>query len=135
MKQIFIDSSALVALINVDDDSHAASKRLLEKIRNERLTLITTDYVFDETVTTVLSHAGYISAANAGNLMLNSSFINFVWIEQEIKLKAWEYFVKHDDKGYSFTDCTSFVLMKEMNLKCYLAFDKHFEQAGFRSFL
>lgn len=42
--------------------------------------------------------------------------------------------MKHDDKGYSFTDCTSFVFMKEMKLTHYLACDKNFEQAGFKPF-
>jgi predicted nucleic acid-binding protein len=57
-----------------------------------------------------------------------------IWLDQDVKLKAWEYFIAHADKGYSFTDCTSFILMKEMKLTQYLAFDKHFEQAGFSSF-
>jgi len=31
----------------------------------------------------------------------------------------------------AFTDCRSFVLMKELKLTKYLSFDEHFKQAGF----
>lgn len=134
MNRVFIDSSALVALINADDESHAMSKSLLEKVRSKRLALIMTDYVFDETITTVLSRAGHKLAVLAGNLMLDSSFMNVVWLDQEIKLRAWEFFLRHSDKNFSFTDCTSFVLMRELGINRYLSFDDHFKQAGFINF-
>ena len=64
--------------------------------------------------------------------LMDSAAVGSVWLDMDHKLSAWEYFVRHGDKGYSFTDCTSFILMKEMKLTHCLAFDKHFEQAGFR---
>ena len=70
----------------------------------------------------------------AGEFLLGSAVINLVRVDEELMLKAWSYFKKQDDKRYSFTDCTSFALMKEMRLTHCLAFDRHFEQAGFRLF-
>ena len=97
-----------------------------------KLGVVISDYIFDECVTTVNARADHAIAVRAGDFMLSSNVIELIWLDQELKLKAWEYFTTHADKGYSFTDCTSFVLMKEMKLTHYLAFDKHFEQAGFR---
>lgn len=131
MKKVFVDTSSLVAIIDKDDDMHAESKRLLDMVKKERLALITTDYVFDETITTVLSRAGHKLAVFAGKLMLDSSLADVIWLDQEIKLRAWDFFLRHDDKGYSFTDCTSFVFMKEMRIRRYLSFDEHFRQSGF----
>ena len=34
------------------------------------------------------------------------------------------------DKAYSFTDCTSFVVMQELKLKTALTTDRHFRQMG-----
>lgn len=65
----------------------------------------------------------------------DSNIVEFVWLDESLKLKAWDFFRKHDYKDYSFTDCVSFALMKEMKLTRYLGFDKHFERAGFGSFL
>jgi len=43
---------------------------------------------------------------------------------------AWKLFKKHDDKEFSFTDCTSFVVMERLGLLYAFAFDEHFEQTG-----
>ncbi len=40
-------------------------------------------------------------------------------------------FFRHRDKDYSFTDCSSFVVMRELRLKEALTTDRHFRQAGF----
>lgn len=42
------------------------------------------------------------------------------------------YFVSHDDKTYSLTDCISFVIMQGRAISEALTFDVHFTQAGFQ---
>lgn len=42
---------------------------------------------------------------------------------------------KHKDQGYSFTDVTSFIVMREMRLDEVLTDDRHFGKAGFRRLL
>jgi uncharacterized protein len=39
------------------------------------------------------------------------------------------------DKQWSLTDCCSFLIMNELGITDALAYDKHFEQAGFRTLL
>jgi predicted nucleic acid-binding protein len=45
--------------------------------------------------------------------------------------KARGVFFRYRDKDYSFTDCTSFVVMQELKLKRALTTDHHFRQMGF----
>jgi hypothetical protein len=40
-------------------------------------------------------------------------------------------FFRYGDKDFSFTDCTSFILMRELKLREALTTDRHFLQAGF----
>ena len=40
-------------------------------------------------------------------------------------------FFRYRDKDFSFTDCTSFILMRELKLREALTTDHHFVQAGF----
>ena len=44
---------------------------------------------------------------------------------------AWSLFEKRPDKSYSFTDCTSFVLMRRERIGAAVALDQHFTQEGF----
>jgi predicted nucleic acid-binding protein len=48
---------------------------------------------------------------------------------------AKTFFRKHADHGYSFTDCTSFVVMRELEITEALTTDHHFAEAGFRPLL
>ena len=50
---------------------------------------------------------------------------------KEIRESALTLFKKIEDKELSFTDCTSFVLMKKNKLAKVLTFDIHFEQMNF----
>lgn len=134
MNTVFIDTSVFVALFDEDDSLHEKTIQLLEKVKEKRLKIIITDYIFDECITTVMGRAGHKIAVRAGDFMLNSKVIDLIWLDESIKLKAWDFFRKHSDKEFSFTDCTSFVLMKELKVKHYFAFDDHFKQAGFIEF-
>lgn len=132
MKKVFVDTSLFVSIFEEDDGRHDEAMQLFEAVMAQKLRVVISDYIFDECITAVNSRADHVTAVKAGEFILSSNVIELVWLDEEQKLKAWEYFVKHDDKGYSFTDCTSFVLMKEMKLAHYLGFDKHFDRAGFR---
>ena len=46
--------------------------------------------------------------------------------------KARKAFFRYRDKTYSFTDCTSLVVMQELKLKNVLTTDHHFRQMGFQ---
>jgi len=46
--------------------------------------------------------------------------------------KARGLFFQYSDKDFSFTDCTSFAVMREMRLTRALTTDRHFRQMGFQ---
>lgn len=47
------------------------------------------------------------------------------------KARALFFRFRDKDKSYSFTDCTRFVVMRELGLREALTTDRHFVQAGF----
>lgn len=77
MTKVFIDTSALVALFDRSDNNHQKAKTLLEIIRNNKRKLLMSDYIFDETITTVLSNAGHKTAIEIGEFILGSNICHF----------------------------------------------------------
>lgn len=134
---IFADSSAYIAYYNKRDKNHNKAVSLVKKIRNREfgpVIIYTSDYVFDEVVTTVLLLTKNKDLAiKIGESIKASKITKIIKVDEEIFPKAWEIFKKHRDKFWSFTDCTSFAIMEKMNIKTAFTFDKHYIQAGFNT--
>lgn len=131
MNSLFLDTSFIIALEDADDQNHNNAMLYWRKFRKKPCKLVTTSYVFDETVTLLKKRLGFAKAADVGKKLLESSLVEMMHISQEDFIKGWETFLKHKDKGYSFTDCLSFLMMEKMNIKKALTFDEHFRQIGF----
>jgi uncharacterized protein len=53
----------------------------------------------------------------------------------ELFQQALTLYTQRPDQAWSHTDCASFCIMKQQNILEALAYDKHFEQAGFIALL
>jgi predicted nucleic acid-binding protein len=53
-----------------------------------------------------------------------------LWTDEGRFAAVRAFFRKHGDQAWSFTDCVSFCVMKELRLNEALTTDQHFEQAG-----
>jgi len=128
MNGIFVDTSGWYATIDRHDRSHEAARQFLE---NNRLRLVTTDYVMDETVTLLQVQLGHGCAVRFLDSLQASRLVQLIYLSQAQIDATAQLFRNRPDKGWSFTDCSSFVLMQEYRLINALAFDDHFRQAGF----
>jgi predicted nucleic acid-binding protein len=128
----FVDTSAWVALFDASDKYHPLATNGLNLLLGTPVTFLTSDYVFDETVTLLLKRKGNAQAVRFGNWVLSAENITLIRVGEDVWQAAWEMFQQYDDKQWAFTDCTSFVLMRQHNLHRAFAFDHHFEQAGFQ---
>ena len=96
--------------------------------------MLTTDYVVDETYTGILTSSNYENAMEFDKA-LNMQGFKMELITPKLFNKAREVFRKYNkDKVWSFTDCTSYVVMKELKIKTVFTFDKNFEEMGFGLF-
>ncbi|MBI4686336.1 MAG: PIN domain-containing protein [Nitrospirae bacterium] len=131
-EDIFADTSALYAFINAKDPDHKRVKSFLSSFKGK---IFITNYIFDEIVTLVSARVGHEKAVYVGNILQKSPQIEKVWISPIDEKQAWELFVSRNDKSYSFTDCTSFIVMKRLRITKSLALDEHFKQEGFKEIL
>ena len=91
---------------------------------------ITTDYVLDETLTLLRSRRSLSSASVFIDKIKNSKSVRVFWVEEGLFEKALDMFKQSDRKSWSFTDCTSFALMKDLLILGAFTFDSHFREAG-----
>jgi predicted nucleic acid-binding protein len=84
----------------------------------------------DETLTLLKNRCGSQVAISFRQDLESSPTVRILWVDEENEQNAWRIFKTHKDKTYSFTDCTSFSLMKEHSIKNAFAYDRHFAQHG-----
>ena len=132
MTPLLVDTSAFYALADRGDGNHAAARRALGRFATSERELVTTTYVFDETVTLVRGRLGHKAAVSMGERLLASGWCRLLEVSSELRRSAWDIFVRHSDQVFSFTDCTSFAVMRAMGLSEAFTFDRQdFGAAGF----
>ncbi|MEY2466886.1 MAG: uncharacterized protein QOD03_1407 [Verrucomicrobiota bacterium] len=127
----FVDTSGFFALLAKPDPAHLLAANWLQKARSANHISITTDYVLSETATLLKARRRADLVIPFFQLITSSSALRIEWMSQNRFEKTREYFLRHNDHGYSFADCTSFVVMNEFKLTEALTTDKHFQEAGF----
>jgi len=128
---LFLDTGFILALEDADDQYHKKAKSFWATYCAHPQPLVTTSYVFDETVTLIAKRLDHRRALVVAHRLRSSASVNFVHIDETDFNAAWQWFERFQDKGFSFTDCVSFAVMKRLKVKTALTFDKHFSQAGF----
>jgi predicted nucleic acid-binding protein len=129
---VFLDTAALVALMNKKDQYHVQAVNKLDAHLKGSGQLLSTPHVFAETVTRILRRVSHAKAVEAGNLIHNESAIEIVTPDKQALDLAWEIFVKYDDQNFSFVDCISFAVMQQMKITHAFSFDNHFTIMGFQ---
>jgi uncharacterized protein len=130
MERLFVDTSAWFAYTNRADPEHRAVRDTLRKAAGR---LVTSNFVFDETVTLCRYRLGHKAAAEVGAVLREHDAIDLVRVGADDEREAWNLFCNRTDKAYSFTDCTSFVLMRRLKLARAVALDDDFRQEGFEA--
>jgi uncharacterized protein len=125
---IFADTFYFVALLNRLDAHHARATELSRSLRSP---LLTTTWVLVETAD-ALAHPSMRAKAGAFIRRLHASrAISVTPVLEEHFDAGLSLYVAREDKGWSLTDCISFVVMQREGITEALTEDRHFEQAGF----
>jgi len=128
---IFIVTGAFLARYIERDQYHDAATDHWRTLQNDRRPCFTSNFVFDETITLLARRSTYQFAAERARRLFESKSLSILRPDENDELAALELFQKYADQCVSFTDCVSFVLMKNQNIKCAFSFDRHFTIAGF----
>lgn len=134
-RRVFGDTSFFFALVAKRDPAHRQAVAAYEKLLRAGARVVTTDYVVDETLTLTKARIDAPTSLSLLDRMERSESIELEPVTSDKFLASKQYFRKHSDHGYSFTDCTSFVVMRELAIDVALTTDRHFKAAGFEVLL
>ena len=122
---IFVDPGAWYALVVPEDPNHPVAVAWFEANREP---VGTSDYVVDETLTLLRARGESRRAVEMGRRFFGGQFALVHFLSDAEVREAWQVFERFSDKEWSFTDCTSKILMERLHISQAFAFDAHFRQ-------
>lgn len=135
MPEVFADTGYWIALLNPGDSLNARARELSSAQQNQ--TIVTTEMVFTE----LLNHESRTGAhkrrltAQAVTTWAAGPLVKVLPQTSEQFQRALELYQARPDQAWSLVDCASFIVMEERGITEALAFDRHFQQAGFTALL
>lgn len=129
---IFADSFYFLALGSRGDESHA---KAIEYSRREHMRIITTIWVLVEVANAFASSWRRVWVERLFEELQSDPLVTIVPPTQEDFDKGYSLYTARKDKGWSLTDCISFVVMQQYGVTEALTADHHFEQAGYKALL
>lgn len=131
MKTLFADTGYWIALLNSGDELHQKARSLTVALMPFHL--VTSEMVLCELLNAFSKQGTYLRRVAVSLVKQSKADPNIEIVPQDSELfrKALELYEQRPDQAWSHTDCASFQIMQQRNILEALAYDKHFEQAGF----
>lgn len=128
-KTIFVDSSAIYAVLNNKDLNHKKAQEIFKHAQNRKYSLVLTNFVIAETHALLLNRTRRIDVAlHFLNKVAYSKTFKIIRPNITQEAFALRELNKYRDKEWSFTDMLSFVVMEQNNILYYFSFDRDFTQ-------
>lgn len=133
-RKVFFDTWGWLAIAHRDDRRHADATAFYRDFIVAGGLPVTSDYVLDETISLLRSRTSSTGTEQFIEGILTAqrnARIRIERISEDNWSAAWKMSKKFSDKTYiSFTDFTSFIIMKELRITEALTADRHFELVG-----
>lgn len=128
MRRVFVDTSALYALLDADDRKHRASIRIFDRLAAEAAELVTTSYVLVETHALLQRRLGMAAIEDLHREV--SPLLDVVWVDRSLHDAGLDRLLEAGRRHLSLVDCVSLALIERDRLDAAFAHDRHFSQAG-----
>lgn len=126
---VFVDTSALYALLDADDENHrAAADAFASSTRTD--VLVTHNYVVVETAALVQRRLGVEAVRSLVDDVLPP--VELIWIDERLHRSATAAMIASGSARISLVDWTSFEAMRDQGIDRAMAFDDDFARQGFQ---
>jgi len=127
--RIFVDTSALLAVIDADDRFHPAAFRFWEQQLSGPAVFLTSNYVVLEATALIQNRLGIDAVSLLYGEIL--PVIRQEWIDPGLHQRAVAALLAARRRDVSLVDYTSFELMRQLSIRTAFTFDRHFAEQGF----
>lgn len=126
---IYIDTSALLAVMDADDVYHESAKKTWIELLESKETLVCNNYVLLEICALIQNRLG-MAATRAFHEDV-FPILKIEWIDDFLHRQAVNALLIANKRNLSLVDCASFNTMRQLNVRKAFTFDKHFVEQGF----
>ena len=135
MTHVFADTAYWIALFNPRDQLHTRATQASAELT--RVRIVTSDWVLTELLNGFAKSGPQVRSAASTAVVALRSNTNVTVVPQtrQAFTAALGLYRERSDKGWSLTDCSSFLIVRELGIDAALTSDKHFEQAGCKALL
>ena len=126
---VFADTSFFIALLDDGDDMHGDAVVQWRRAAAEHLPVLTSNYVVVESCAVLQRHMGVPAVRRFVRQILGPVEVH--WVTSADHERALEALLVADRRNLSMVDCVSFEVMRRLDIRECLAFDRHFAEQGF----
>jgi predicted nucleic acid-binding protein len=126
---VFVDTSAILALLVPTDAAHEPAARAFAGLRDEQAPLVTTSYVLVESYALMGRRLG-LKAVDAFRQDFEL-LLDVIWVGRELHDAGLDVLLSRGKSDISLVDATSWVVIREHGIGRVFAFDRHFMSEGF----
>jgi predicted nucleic acid-binding protein len=126
---VFLDTSALYALLDGDDASHPAVNEAWRGVLTSEAPLHTSSYVLVELEALLQRRLGLAAVDALTTFVL--PWVSISWVDERIYEQATAALLGAGKRDVSLVDHASFIIMRRLGVRTALTLDGHFAQQGF----
>jgi predicted nucleic acid-binding protein len=126
---IFVDTSAFLAVLDGSDQNHSRAAKYWEKIIKSGDVLLCHNYILIETSALLLRRFGMESVRVFEKDIF--PILRIIWVTENVHTAAVSAQLMADRPTLSLVDCVSFEVMRRIGVRKAFAFDHHFQDYGY----
>lgn len=129
MSEVFVDTSALYALLVADDANHPRARRAFDSLAAREAALTSTSYVLVETYALLGRRVGLEAVSAFRNDV--APLLEIEWVGPALHDDGLDLLIERGVGGLSLVDAVSFRVMRDRRLTDAFAYDRDFVAEGF----
>jgi len=126
---LFVDTSAILAVMNADDEFHSSARKAWAEALSGDAPLVVTNYILVETVALLQARVGIEAVTLFENDVL--PVFDIRWVDEATHRTAMAMLLAAGRRRLSLVDCASFECMRRSGIQRAFTFDPHFREQGF----